>query len=435
MYILYSLALACALLLSLPWWALQVLRLGKYRAGLSERLGFIPLRLRRQAKAGSVWIHAVSVGEVLAVSRLVDELKKSAPQRPVFVSTTTATGQKLARERFGDDQVFFMPLDFGLAVRAYLDLLRPSLLVLAETEFWPNLLHLARKRGSPIAIVNARVSDRSFPRYRRFRRLFARVLAEVDLFLAQTAEDARRLREIGASAERVQVSGNLKFDVRSAAGSPFQEDLRRVLGKDCPVIVCGSTAEGEEELLLQAFQQVLRKHSSAVMVLAPRHPERFDKVANLISAKGLALTRRSSLAATTGVAAGSLSGHVFLLDSLGELASVYALAGVAFVGGSLLPGVGGHNVLEPAQHGVPILVGPDTANFREMVTIFEHGGGIKIVTAENLSGEMLGLLSDDEERRRLGERARQLFLDNTGATARTLQALQALLRKQPAQIP
>ncbi len=435
MYILYSLALACALLFSLPWWALQVLRLGKYRAGLSERLGFIPPRLRRQAKAGSVWIHAVSVGEVLAVSRLVDELKKSAPQRPVFVSTTTATGQKLARERFGEDQVFFMPLDFGLAVRAYLDLLRPSLLVLAETEFWPNLLHLARKRGAPIAIVNARVSDRSFPRYRRFRRLFARVLAEVDLFLAQTEEDARRLREIGAAAERVQVSGNLKFDVRSAPASPFQEDLRRVLGKDSMVIVCGSTAEGEEELLLQAFQEVLRRFPSVVMVLAPRHPERFEKVANLVTAKGIALTRRSSLTATTDLAASSLSGGVFLLDSLGELASVYALAGVAFVGGSLLAGVGGHNILEPAQHGVPVLAGPYTANFREIVNIFEHGQGIKIVTAENLSGELLRLLADGQERRRLGERARQLFLDNTGATDRTLQALQTLLRKQPGQLP
>jgi 3-deoxy-D-manno-octulosonic-acid transferase len=435
MYILYSLALACALLISLPWWALQVLRLGKYRAGLSERLGFVPPRLRRQAKPGSIWIHAVSVGEVLAVSRLVEELKKSAPQRPVFVSTTTATGQKLARERFGDDQVFFMPLDFGLAVRAYLDLLRPSLLVLAETEFWPNVLHLARKRGSPIAIVNARVSDRSFPRYRRFRRLFARVLAEVNLFLAQTDEDARRLRAIGAAAERVQVSGNLKFDVRTVSGSPFQEDLRRVLGKDSMVIVCGSTAEGEEELLLQAFKEVLRQHPSAVMVLAPRHPERFDKVANLVIENGIALTRRSSLITIADLAASALSGSVFLLDSVGELASVYALAGVAFVGGSLLAGVGGHNILEPAQHGVPVLVGPYTANFREIVSIFERGQGIKIVTADNLRGELLRLLADGEERRRLGERARQLFLDNTGATERTLQALQTLLRKQPAPIP
>ncbi|HEY6306330.1 MAG TPA: 3-deoxy-D-manno-octulosonic acid transferase [Candidatus Angelobacter sp.] len=435
MYVLYSLALACVLLVSLPWWALQVLRLGKYRAGLSERLGFVPPRLRRQAKSGSVWIHAVSVGEVLAVSQLVAELKKTAPQAPVFVSTTTATGQKLARERFGEDQVFFMPLDFGLAVRAYLDLLRPSLLILAETEFWPNLLHLARKRGSPIAIVNARVSDRSFPRYRRFRRLFARVLAEVDLFLAQTEEDARRLREIGAAAERVQVSGNLKFDVRSASVTPLQEALRRAFTQDAPVIVCGSTAEGEEGLLLQAFQEVLRKHPSAVMVLAPRHPERFDRVAGLVTDKGMALTRRSSFVAGKEPGASSISGSVFLLDSLGELASVYALASVAFVGGSLLPGVGGHNILEPAQHGVPVLAGPYTGNFREIVSIFERGDGIKIVNAENLSAELLGLLADGQERQRLGQRARELFLENTGATARTLQALQNLLRRQPATAP
>ncbi len=427
MYILYSLLLACALLVSLPWWALQVVRLGKYRAGLSERLGFVPLRLRPQARPGSIWIHAVSVGEVLAISHLVGELKKIVPQRPLFVSTTTATGQALARERFGEARVFFMPLDFGFAVRAYLGLLRPSLLILAETELWPNLLHLARKRGSSLAIVNARVSDRSFPRYRRFRRLFAPVLSEVDLFLAQTEEDARRLREIGAAAERVKVSGNLKFDVRSAPNSPIKEDLRRALGKDSPVIVCGSTAEGEEELLLQAFQEVLKKCPAAAMVLAPRHPERFDRVANLITEKRLGLVRRSSFVPTSPV-----RGRVFLLDSLGELASVYALASVAFVGGSLLSGVGGHNILEPAQHGVPVLAGPYTANFREIVSIFERGGGVRIVAAENLVGEFLRLLADGEERRKLGQRARQLFLENTGATERTLQALQALLHKQPA---
>lgn len=432
MYILYSLLLACALLVSLPWWALQVLRLGKYRAGLAERLGFVPLRLRPQAKPGAIWIHAVSVGEVLAISQLVADLKRTVPQRPVFVSTTTATGQTLARQRFGEDRVFFMPLDFGFAVRAYLELLRPSLLILAETEFWPNLLHLARKRGSPVAIVNARVSDRSFPRYRRFRGLFARVLSDVDLFLAQTEEDARRLREIGAAAEGVRVTGNLKFDVRSLSGSPLQENLRRALGESAAVIVCGSTTEGEEELLLQAFQEILRQRPSAVMVLAPRHPERFEEVASLVIAQGIPMVRRTSWP-PAGMAASPISGGVFLLDTLGELASVYALAGVAFVGGSLLPGVGGHNILEPAQHGVPILAGPYTANFREIVGIFERGGGIKIVSAENLTGELLRLLAAGEERQRLGQRARQLFLENTGATARTLEALQALLHKQTVQ--
>lgn len=425
MYIFYSLLLAAALLISLPWWALQVLRLGKYRAGLKERLGFVPARVRGEAGNGSIWIHAVSVGEVLAVSQLVAELRKKLPKTPVFISTTTATGQTLARERFGEAQVFYLPMDFGFAIRAYQNALRPRLLILAEAEFWPNLLHLSRKRRVRVAIVNARISDRSLPGYRRFRWFFRRVLSEVDLFLAQTDVDAQRLRDIGAATSRVQVSGNLKFDVRAYAGSPLAEELRNALSQDSPVIVCGSTAEGEEELLLAAFQEVRRPFPSAVLVLAPRHPERFDKVAGLVTALGIRLLRRSAW--TTGTAGTPVSGCVFLLDSVGELASVYALASVAFVGGSLIPGVGGHNILEPAQHGVPVLTGPNTDNFREIVRIFERGGGITVVMPASLSGELGRLLGDRDERARLGQRARELFLENTGATARTLRALEPLL--------
>src|SRR5215469_8225880 len=271
MYILYSLLLALVFVISLPWWAIQVLRLGKYRAGLKERLGIIPERVRvsfhaphhathhtTQARPDSIWIHAVSVGEVLAVSQLVAELRKADPERAIFVSTTTATGQALARQRFGESHVFFMPLDFGFALRPYLKLLRPRLLVLAETEFWPNLLHLSRTYGALAAIVNARISDRSFPRYRRFRWFFSRVLNDVDLFLTQTEDDAQRLREIGAPSDRVRSSGNLKFDVRSSGGSALAEELRRAIAKDgvSLVIICGSTTEGEEELLLQAFREM-----------------------------------------------------------------------------------------------------------------------------------------------------------------------------------
>jgi 3-deoxy-D-manno-octulosonic-acid transferase len=421
MYILYSLLLAVALLFSLPWW---MLRLGKYRAGLGERLGRVPDRLRGAAEPGCIWIHAVSVGEVLAVSHLIRELEKNYPERPVFLSTTTATGQRLARERFGDSRVFYAPLDLGVSVRAYLKLLRPSLLILAETEFWPNLLRLSRKRGAGVAIVNARISDRSFPRYLRFRWFFSRVLSEVDLFLAQTDVDAQRLREIGAMPERVRVSGNLKFDVRGVSASPLAQDLRRAIANDSPVIVCGSTAEGEEDLLLQAFQEVLQRYPSAVMVLAPRHPERFSRVAGLIAARGLTLLRR-----TSWTTASPVSGCVFLLDSVGELAAVYALATIAFVGGSLAPGVGGHNILEPAQYGVPILTGPHTFNFRQIVNIFDQGGGITTVDPGNLAGEWLRLLGDPEQRGKLGQAARELFHQNSGATARTLQTLEPLLRR------
>jgi 3-deoxy-D-manno-octulosonic-acid transferase len=369
------------------------------------------------------------VGEVLAVSHLIHELKKADPVAQIFISTTTATGQRLARERFGETRVFFVPLDLGFAVRAYLNVVRPRLLILAETELWPNLLHGARQYGAAIAIVNARISDRSFPRYRRFRWFFSRVLADVDLFLAQTQEDAQRLRAIGAPTERVQVSGNLKFDVRTSSESSLAEDLRRARGTCGGIIVCGSTTEGEEELLLEAFQQVLRQFPSATMILAPRHPERFDVVAGLVAASGIPLVRRSAWAGSERV-----SGAVFLLDSVGELAALYALAEVAFVGGSLLPGVGGHNILEPAQYGVAILVGPNTYNFREIIRVFERGGAVTTVNPGNLSGVLLQLLHEGSERQRLGQRARELFLQNTGATRRTLKALEPLLREHTIQV-
>jgi 3-deoxy-D-manno-octulosonic-acid transferase len=423
MYVFYSLLLACAALLSLPWWIIQMLRLGKYRSGLGERLGFVPARLS-DAQPGSVWVHAVSVGEVLAVSKLIAELKQQHPDPQIFVSTTTATGQALARQRFGENRVFFMPLDFGFAVRRYLNALKPQMIVIAETEFWPNLLHLASKRGTSLAIVNARISDRSFPRYKRFKWFFGRVLSEVDLFLTQTADDAQRLREIGAPTERVRVSGNLKFDVRPNAKPALVSGLRADMGKDSPVIACGSTAEGEEEPLLAAFKTVQQQFPTAVMILAPRHPERFEKVAALIPSQGFAVQRRSQWTPPQPIPSG-----IFLLDSVGELAAVYELADIAFVGGSLVS-TGGHNILEPAQHGAAILVGPHTFNFREMVSIFEQGGAVKTVTAETLGPQLLSLLSHSEERQNMGQAAKDLFAKHAGATGRTLDALAPLLQRQ-----
>jgi len=423
MYVFYSLLLACAALLSLPWWTVQMLRLGKYRSGLAERLGRVPIRLN-DAQPSSIWVHAVSVGEVLAVSQLMKDLQQRHPDRQIFVSTTTATGQKLARQRFGENRVFFMPLDFGFAVRRYLNALKPQLIVIAETEFWPNLLHLARKRQTAVAIVNARISDRSFPRYKRFKWFFGRVLSGVDLFLTQTTEDAQRLRDIGAPTERVRVSGNLKFDVRPNAQPELITGLRAAIGKDSPVIVCGSTAEGEEEPLLTAFQSVQQQFPTAVMVLAPRHPERFEKAAALIASQGFSLQRRSQWQPAQPIRSG-----IFLLDSVGELAAIYELADIAFVGGSLVP-TGGHNILEPAQYGAAILVGPHTFNFREIVTLFEQAEAVKTVTAETLPAQFLSLLGKPEDRRRMGSAAKDLFAKHAGATRRTLEALAPLLKQQ-----
>src|SRR6185312_1355199 len=233
-------------------------------------------------------------------------------------------------------------------------------------------------------------------------------------------EDARRLREIGAPAERVQTSGNLKFDIRLSAASPLLDSLRRAIPAGTPVIVAGSTTEGEEELLLKAFQAILAQHPSAVMVLAPRHPERFDRVADDVVGSGIAMVRRS-----TWVAACPISGGVFLLDTVGELAAVYALGDIAFVGGSLFP-VGGHNILEPAQHGVAVVTGTHTFNFREIVRVFENAGALAVVTPEQLATELLHLLDEPQRRAELGRRAREVFLETTGATQRTVEALRQI---------
>jgi 3-deoxy-D-manno-octulosonic-acid transferase len=443
MYLLYSALAAVALLLSSPVWLYRLLRHSKYRAGLAERCGRVPQRLRDSQHRPTIWVHAVSVGEVLAVSELISELQQRAPQYRIAVSTTTATGQALARDRFGAADVFYFPIDFAFAVLPYLQALRPELIVIAETEFWPNFLRLARKSGARIAVVNARISDRSLPRYRRFHALIAPALQNISLFLAQGEEDRRRLIEIGAPEKRVQVSGNLKFDLKPATEAPLVAELKSALtnpgpaldgaphlpgfGKcgsfPAPVFVCGSTVEGEEPILLRAFTVVRERYPNALMILAPRHPERFAQVAELIAASGIKFWRRSQWNASEPLGPG-----IFLLDTIGELASTYQLAAIAFVGGSLVA-KGGHNILEAAQHGAAIVVGPYTENFRDMVTLFRRAGAVVVASADELAQTFLSLLADESRCRGLGARAREILRDNAGATARTVAALQSLLGK------
>jgi len=422
MYLLYSALLAASLLVSLPYWMFGKRRHGKYREGLGERLGKVPSRLQGQAQP-AIWVHAVSVGEVLAVGELVEELRRRFPHR-VVVSSTTATGQKLAKKRFGEESVFYFPLDFGFAIRPYLTALKPQLIVIAETEFWPNFLRLARKSGARVAVVNARISDRSWPGYRRVRRLgiLAGVLRNVDLFLAQTAEDARRLQDIGAPAERLQVTGNLKFDVLAPDPPAIVASLRSAFQQAGagPVVVCGSTVEEEEGLLLLAFQNVLASYPRAVMILAPRHPERFGEVARLLEQMGLRFWRRALWGGD------SLAGGVFLVDTIGELASLYALGDVAFVGGSLVAR-GGHNIIEPAQHGVPIIVGSHTENFRDIVGLFQHHDAVRVVGPAEFPLVLMDLLSHEAERLALGRRGAETLRSQMGATERTANALETLL--------
>jgi len=422
MYLLYSALLAAGLLVSLPYWLLQGVRRGKYRAGLGERLGRIPKRLATADARPAIWVHAVSVGEVMAVSGMVEELRRRFAEHRVVISTTTVTGQKLAQTRFGGEYVFYFPLDFGFAIRPYLKLLRPELIVIAETEFWPNFLRLAHVSGARIAVVNARISDRSWPGYRRVRRLLAGVLRRVDLFLTQTEEDARRLRDIGAPAERIKVTGNLKYDMPVSPPPPIVASLRAACQQAGagPVIVCGSTVEDEEPLLLRAFENVVASHPRAVMILAPRHPERFGDVARLLEQLGIQFWRRSLW---TG---DRIAGGVLLIDTIGELASLYALADIAFVGGSLVPR-GGHNIIEPAQHGVAIVVGNHTENFRDIVELFRSRDAVRVVSPEELPLVFTELISNHEERAALGLHAAETLRSQTGATQRTLEALEQLV--------
>ena len=446
MYFFYSAALAVAFVLAAPYWLFKMLRQGKYRAGLAERLGRVPERVR-SAQPGDlcVWIHAVSVGEVLAISQLVEELKKSSSKKlRIVISTTTTTGQNLARERFGEENVFYFPLDLGFCISPYMRALRPKLVVMAETEFWPNFLRKAKRCGAGVAVVNARISDRSLPGYRRWTGVLSRVLRNVDLFLAQSEEDKRRLIEIGAVPERVQVSGNLKFDVRPPAKLDIVEQVRQAIerGGGHPVIVAGSTVEGEEPFLCDTFQAIVREHPDAVLILAPRHPERFEKVWELLQSVGVG---REELISQPGVARferlrrstlardANIYGAILLLDTIGELASIYELAEVALVGGSFVP-LGGHNILEPAHFGKPIIVGPYTHNFRDIIAIFlrEHAVTVARAAAEHgmdadLGPKLRELLDNGAERQKLGAKARAVLESQRGATQRTVKALMSLM--------
>src|SRR5215469_13261846 len=280
----YNVALLAALVAGAPWWLWRMATTQKYREGIKERLGWVRAGLSvPEPRNRLIWLHAVSVGEVLAVSRLVGELDRTFPRHRILISTTTRTGQALARERFGAGRVFYCPLDLPWAVRAYLNRLQPELLILAETEFWPNLLQGCFRRGIPVAVVNARISDRSWPRYEMLRRLWGPILGRLSGVLAQTAADAERLRALGCRPDAVSVAGNLKFDVRAVQ----EAEVTRLL-RPAPVrfLVAGSTLEGEESALLEAWPQLLEGHPDLAMVLAPRHPERFGAVAALLDRTG-----------------------------------------------------------------------------------------------------------------------------------------------------
>jgi 3-deoxy-D-manno-octulosonic-acid transferase len=420
----YNLALVAGLVATAPWWLWRMATTHKYREGLRERLGSVPRRISFDSGRPLIWLHAVSVGEVLAATQLVKALDAALPGYFIAISTTTRTGQALAREKFGSSRVFYCPLDLPWAVRAYLDAFKPRLMILAETEFWPNLLAGCFRREIPIVVVNARISNRSWPRYRILRKLWRPILSKLSRVLAQSEIDAERLRAIGCAPERVTVAGNLKFDVRAATEGEATKILREQ-ARGLRLIVAGSTLEGEEAALLDAWPQLLRADAKLVMILAPRHPERFAAVAALLERSGIGWVRRSEWNANPPNVL--RLGTIVLLDTIGELASVYSLASVAFVGGSLVP-AGGHNPLEPAQFGVPIVMGPHYANFTAITEALRAENGLRIATKEELASALIELLGDRDAAEAMGTRAREVFELQAGATERCVTAIRELLR-------
>jgi len=413
----YNLALILALVASAPWWLFLMVTTRKYREGLPQRIGAV-----RPLDGGEgrpmIWIHAVSVGEVLAVSRLVQKLDATLPHHFVAISTTTRTGQELARDRFGSNRVFYCPLDLPWAVRTCLNERTPAMLILTETEFWPNLLSQCFRRKVPVVVVNARISDRSWPRYRRLRPLWQPFLSRLTAVLAQSELDADRLKALGC--KQVTVAGNLKFDVRAGRDSAAVTLLERHRGQ-LRLVIAGSTLEGEEAILLAAWPEVLNTHPDAALVLAPRHPERLAAVADLLDRSDFPWRKRSAMGS-----APLAPGEIVLLDSMGELASVYSLAAVSFVGGSLV-NAGGHNPLEPAQFGVPVVMGSHYANFRAMVVALLERDAVRIVRQDELAGSLVALLSDPEKAAAMGERGRSVFEQQAGATARAVAAIESIL--------
>jgi 3-deoxy-D-manno-octulosonic-acid transferase len=430
MYFLYtsvSLVLFAALA---PYFAYQAVRYRKYVTSLRQRLGYLPVSFNVDGEP-SIWIHAVSVGEALTARVLVGELKARYPGLRLFVSTTTVAGQQVAaREIKEADATFYFPLDFPVIVNRTLRLVRPRLFVMMETEIWPNLLRACRRDGVKTAVANGRISNRSYPRYRMVRALFRRVLNDVDRFCMQSEESAARLIDLGADPARVTVTGNLKFDALRAAGP--DRAMHRVerffrVPDSRPVIVAGSTMRGEELMVLRAFERMRASEPRTLLVIAPRHPERFDEVERLSRDEGFRTLRRSQLTIDEDPAA-----DVVVLDTIGELAHLYRLATVVFVGGSLVP-TGGHNILEPAVYGRPILFGPHMENFAEIAAAFlETGAAVQVRDEWELESAFRDLLGDVARRHALGRAAQGIVDASHGARERTLAAIAPLLPRDGA---
>jgi 3-deoxy-D-manno-octulosonic-acid transferase len=416
MFFLYEVLLYLVFIITLPFFVLLGLLRGKYLTNFRERMGFY----RSRGGDHDIWLHAVSVGEAIAARTIVAAIREMRPQTSLVVTTTTITGQAQARRLYPDATVTYFPFDFAFAVRRFLDHHRPRVFATMETEIWPNVTRLSRSRGARLILANGRISDRSFPRYRALRLVVGRLLRQYARILAREDTDRKRFIAIGAPADIVETSGNVKFDYEPDE-TPLEIDsqLRAIIGTRT-VLVLGSTMEGEDEALLPQIESLLAGANTFV-IIAPRKPERFELVAGLLATTSLRFVRRTELTKKP------VAADLLLLDSIGELARIYRYATVAFIGGTLQP-FGGHNPIEAAAAGVPVCFGPSMSNFREIAEVFlRNGAAEQVASAADVITFTRRMFDDEEGRAAMGERARRTVQQNRGASERTARRIVELL--------
>jgi 3-deoxy-D-manno-octulosonic-acid transferase len=418
MYFIYNIILIVATVLFFPVILFKLLTVPKYRGGLTQKLGRLRKGVMKELRGTRpIWVHAVSVGEVMAAHPLIRELRKKYPSRKLILSTVTVTGHYTARRRVPEaDAVFYFPFDFPCVVRRVIRGINPELVLIAETEFWPNFFRELKAAGIPLAVINGRISLKSYKNYLSFKSFFSLVFDQVNLFCMQSADDAQRIMDIGAHSERVLVTGNLKFDQKL----PENRSNPVVIPAGRKVITAGSTHRGEEAALLEVFTNLRIKYPGLVLILAPRHPERFNEVEGIISNAGYECQRRTGLKGPVR--------DVLLLDTIGELRAFYALCHIAFVGGSLVK-IGGHNLLEPAAMKKPVIFSRYMFNFKEISeALMSSGGGVMVKDKGELYVQLDNLLSEPEKARLMGERAYSVIEANSGAAKKTIEAIGRLLK-------
>ena len=430
MYFIYDLLLILFFLLFVPYFLWKMVFAGKYRTGIFQRIGFLPREIEESyKKIKPLWFHAVSVGEVIAVIPLIHKIKEKFPERKIVLSTVTHTGYQVAVARAkGVDDIIFFPFDFSWSVKKAIRSINPQILIITETEIWPNLLRELKRHTVPSIMINGRVSPSSYKRYRLGRFFFKAVLSDISVFCMQSTIDAERIIGIGADPNKVMVSGNIKFDQYIVPISAQDRDeLRRSfnLQKNQKVFVAGSTHRGEEGIILDVFKELKNFFPGLLLILAPRHPERFDEVEELIETKGIKAIRKTAIVPTEE----KTYCPIVLLDTMGELARTYSIGDIIFVGGSLV-NIGGHNLLEPAAYKKPVIFGPFMHNFIDITRyLIDSKGGILVKNKEEFFLWAQKLLKDKQLRNSLGEAAFDVIEKNRGALKKNREVIEKFFRQ------